>query len=216
MLAYRMSGVHGSGKIRPDQAQQSYVPRGPSQRWRTASRPPGNESHFGCRAASPTRGGLCGNFADPVRFDPYSGHAAGYYGDVRALSTRLRRSALDAGLGDLVEIRVSQITGCAFCLNLHAGIARRRGISQTKLDALAGWRESLEFTPRERAALELAEAMTRIGDGARVEDEVWAAAREVFSDEELSALLYLVGLINVWNRINIAVQLPGDYALRPD
>ena len=55
--------------------------------------------------------------------------------------------------------------------------------------------------------------MTRIGDGARVDDEVWAASARVFSDEEMSALLYLIGLINVWNRINIAVQLPVDYVL---
>jgi alkylhydroperoxidase family enzyme len=76
---------------------------------------------------------------------------------------------------------------------------------------LAGWRESTEFTTRERSALELAESMTRIGDGARVDDRVWSEASKAFTDEELGALLYLIGLINVWNRINIAAQLPGDY-----
>jgi AhpD family alkylhydroperoxidase len=148
-----------------------------------------------------------------MRFDPYSGPAARYYQDVLALSKDLRGGPLDASLSDLVEIRVSQIMGCAFCLNLHTGIARRRGVSQAKLDALAGWRESSGFSTKERSALELAESMTRIGDGARVDDEVWTAAAGVFSDEEMSALLYLIGLINVWNRINIAVQLPGDYVL---
>jgi AhpD family alkylhydroperoxidase len=151
-----------------------------------------------------------------MRFDPYSGTAAQYYQDVRALSGHLRSGPLDASLGDLVEIRVSQITGCAFCLNLHTGIARRRGVAQAKLDALAGWRDSSEFTPKERSALELAETMTRIGDGARVDDEVWSLARGAFNDEELGALLYLIGLINLWNRINIAVQLPSDYALPRD
>jgi AhpD family alkylhydroperoxidase len=129
------------------------------------------------------------------------------------LSNHLRGGPLDASLSDLIEIRVSQITGCAFCLNLHTGIARKRGASQTKLDTLAGWRESTEFTTKERSALELAEAMTRIGDGARVDDQVWSDASGAFTDEELTALLYLIGLINVWNRINIAVQLPGDYLL---
>ena len=148
-----------------------------------------------------------------MRFDPYTGPAAEYYRDVRALSRHLRGGPLDATLSDLVEIRVSQITGCAFCLNLHAGIARTRGAPQTKLDTLAGWRDSPEFTARERSALELAEAMTRIGDGAGVDDQVWSEASGAFSDEELSALLYLIGLINVWNRINIAVQLPSDYVL---
>jgi AhpD family alkylhydroperoxidase len=151
-----------------------------------------------------------------MRFDPYAGPAARYYRDIRALSNHLRGGPLDASLSDLVEIRVSQITGCAFCLNLHSGIAHRRGVSQDKLDLLAGWRESSEFTSKERSALELAEAMTRIGDGARVDDEVWSMAREVFTDEELSALIYLIGLINVWNRINVAVQLPSDYVLPGD
>ena len=63
------------------------------------------------------------------------------------------------------------------------------------------------------AQLELAESMTRIGDGARVDDEVWTAVGGAFSDKEITALLYLIGLINVWNRTNIAVQLPGDYVL---
>ncbi len=151
-----------------------------------------------------------------MRFDPYTGPAAGYYEDIRALSSRLRGGPLEASLSDFVEIRVSQITGCAFCLNLHARIARRRGVSQAKLDTLAGWRESSEFTTRERSALELAEVMTRIGDGARVDDEAWSVARGAFTDAELSALIYLIGLINVWNRINIAVQLPGDYVLPGD
>ena len=148
-----------------------------------------------------------------MRFDPYTGPAGQYYQDVRALSSHLRGGPLDASLSDLVEIRVSQITGCAFCLKLHAGIARGRGASEAKLDTLAGWRDSSEFTAKERSALELAEAMTRIGDGARVDDEVWSVARGAFTDGELSALIYLISLINVWNRINIAVQLPNDYVL---
>jgi len=148
-----------------------------------------------------------------MRFDPYTGTAAPYYEDVRALSDHLRRGPLDVGLIDLVEIRVSQMTGCAFCLKLHTGIARRVGVSQNKLDTLAGWRESSEFTNQERAALALAEAMTRIGDGKRVDEATWSAARAVFSDDELSALLYLVALINTWNRINIAVELPAEHML---
>lgn len=105
------------------------------------------------------------------------------------------------------------MTGCAFCLKLHTRVARKMGMSQDKLDTLAGWRESPQFTDQERAALALAEAMTRIGDGNRVDETTWAAARAAFSDEELSALLYLVTLINTWNRINVAVELPGDHAL---
>lgn len=90
-------------------------------------------------------------------------------------------------------------------------MARKAGASQGKLDTLAGWRDSTEFTARERAALGLAEAITRIGDGRRVDDVTWAVAREELNDDELAALLYLIGLINVWNRINVAVELPSDH-----
>jgi alkylhydroperoxidase family enzyme len=82
-----------------------------------------------------------------------------------------------------------------------------------KLDLLAGWRETSSFDDRERAALGLAEAMTRVGDGGRVDEATWSTARDAFDDEELSALLYLVGLINIWNRINVAVELPSDHPL---
>jgi AhpD family alkylhydroperoxidase len=146
-----------------------------------------------------------------MRIDPYSGSATQFYDDVRALSGHLRSGPLDPALRDLVEIRASQITGCAFCLQLHSGIARHRGVSETKLDTLAGWRESPTFSEKERSALGLVEAMTRIGDGARVDEEVWLAARETFNNDELISLLYLIGLINLWNRINVTVELPADY-----
>lgn len=124
--------------------------------------------------------------------------------------TRAVPRTLDAGLSQLVQVRVSQVNGCGFFLNLHAGMARKAGVSEGKLDTLAGWRESPEFSRSERAALGLGEAMTRVGDGRRVEEGAWVAAREEFNDEELAALLYLVGLINVWNRINVAVELSSN------
>jgi AhpD family alkylhydroperoxidase len=107
----------------------------------------------------------------------------------------------------------SQINGCSFCLGLHTERARKAGVDQVKLDTLAGWQDAPQFDKRERAALGLAEAMTRLGDGRRVDDETWLAAREAFDDDEIGALLYLVGLINVWNRINVAVELPSDHNL---
>jgi len=125
----------------------------------------------------------------------------------------LAHGPLDASICQLVEVRVSQITGCAFCLGLHSDRARKTGVEQVKLDTLAGWREASGFDQRERSALALAEAMTRVGDGERVHESIWMAAREQFDDEELAALLYLVGLINVWNRINVTVELPSDHEL---
>jgi AhpD family alkylhydroperoxidase len=147
-----------------------------------------------------------------MRFDPYA-HGAQWYQDVLTLSGHLARGPLHGELSQLVEVRVSQMTGCAFCLGLHTDSARRTGVDQHKLDLVAGWRDATVFDERERSALGLAEAMTRVGDGARVHEAIWSAAREQFSDEELAALLFLIGLINVWNRINVAVELPNDHAL---
>ncbi len=145
-----------------------------------------------------------------MRFDPH-GKGGQWYQDVLQLSGHLARGPLDAVVCQLVEVRVSQITGCAFCLSLHSDLARKAGVDQAKLDTLAGWREMSGFDDRERSALDLAEAMTRLGDGRKVDEAVWSAARMQFDDDELAALLYLIGLINVWNRINVAVELPSDY-----
>jgi AhpD family alkylhydroperoxidase len=147
-----------------------------------------------------------------MRFDPYA-NGGQWYQDVLSLSGHLARGPLDPAICQLVEVRVSQITGCAFCLRLHSDAARKAGVGQDKLDTLAGWRDASGFTNRERAALGLAEAMTRLGDGERVGQDIWQAAREEYNDTELAALLYLVGLINVWNRINIAVELPSEHTL---
>jgi AhpD family alkylhydroperoxidase len=147
-----------------------------------------------------------------MRFDPYR-MGAGYYQDVLGLSSHLRQGPLDEGVSQLVQIRVSQINGCAFCLKLHTGMARRAGVDHDKLDLLAGWRDAPMFSEAERAALDLAEEMTRIGDGSRVGEGTWSTARAVFNDDELAGLLYLVGLINVWNRINVTVDLPSDHQL---
>lgn len=147
-----------------------------------------------------------------MRFDPY---VAGeeWYRDVLSLARHLGRSSLSAEIRALVEIRVSQISGCAFCLRFHTDQAQSDGIPQAKLDVLAGWRDSLRFSERERAALDLAESMTRIGDGRRVDEKTWSAARQHFDDRDLAALLYVIALINVWNRINVAVDLPESHSL---
>jgi AhpD family alkylhydroperoxidase len=147
-----------------------------------------------------------------MRFDPYT-TGTQWYQDVLTLAGHLAHGPLDRAVCRLVEVRVSQINGCAFCLGLHSDQARKAGVDQAKLDTLAGWRDASGFHERERAALGLAEAMTRAGDGERVDEVIWRAAREQFNDEELAALLFLVGLINVWNRINVAVELPSGHEL---
>lgn len=123
-----------------------------------------------------------------------------------AWNRHLEASSLSPALRFLVEARVSQINGCAFCLAMHADEARHVGVPQSKLDTVAAWRDDDSFTDEERAALELAESMTRIADGGRVTDEVWERARKCFDDEALTALVQVVAIINVFNRLNVATE----------
>ena len=122
-------------------------------------------------------------------------------------------SALPAEIVNLVEIRASQINGCAVCLDMHTKDAAAAGETQVRLNLVAGWREATVFTEAERAALELAEEGTRIADGAGgVSDEVWDNAAKHFDAEQLAALVVTIAGINTWNRLNVITRQPaGDY-----
>jgi AhpD family alkylhydroperoxidase len=125
---------------------------------------------------------------------------------------RLSRSVgLDPGLRHLIEIRASQINGCAFCLDMHWKDARAAGEPEERLYSLSVWRESPLYDERERAALALCEATTVLGDHG-VADDVWDAAAAVFDGEELGAIVFAVAVINTWNRLMITTQAePGHY-----
>jgi len=124
----------------------------------------------------------------------------------------LSDSALPAAIQQLVEIRASQINGCAVCLDMHTKDAAQAGESQLRLNLVAAWREAKVFTEAERAALELAEQGTRIADAGSVTDEAWANAAKYYDDEQLGALVALIAGINAWNRLNVITQQPaGDY-----
>ena len=128
-----------------------------------------------------------------------------------ALSTVVQKSGLAPGLVDLVNYRVSQINGCAFCLDMHSKDLRAAGETEQRLYLLSAWRESPFYTERERAALGWAEAVTLVTDG-HVPDEVYEQARAQFSEEELVNLTLAVVTINGWNRLNIAFRTePGSY-----
>lgn len=117
---------------------------------------------------------------------------------------------LDEALALLVDIRASQLNGCAFCLDMHVKQARIRGERELRLHHVALWRESPLFTPKERAALAWTEALTRI-DPAGVPDAVYDEAREHFCAEDLSELTFRVAAINGWNRMNVAFRTtPGS------
>lgn len=109
---------------------------------------------------------------------------------------------LEKSLIELVKIRASQLNGCAACLDMHTKDARAAGESEQRLYLLSAWREASFYTPRERAALELTEAVTRITDN-HVPDELFERARRHFTDEELVNLTFAIATINSWNRIAI-------------
>ncbi|QKN80734.1 carboxymuconolactone decarboxylase family protein [Scandinavium goeteborgense] len=121
-------------------------------------------------------------------------------------SKALERSELDLSLIELVYLRVSQINGCAFCLEMHSKALRKQGIEQVKLDALAGWRVSQHFSDRERAALAWAEDVTDIAR-TRAEDAVYEPLLAYFSAKEISELTFAISLMNAFNRLAVSMRM---------
>ena len=129
-----------------------------------------------------------------------------------ALSAASKKSGLPPEFIDLVDYRVSQINGCAFCLDMHAKDFRARGGTEQRLYMVSAWREAAHlYSAHERAALAWAEAVTRLVDN-EVPDAVYEQARAEFSEAELAQLTLAIVTINGWNRLNIAFRTPaGDY-----
>ncbi|SRR5579871_1636879 len=123
----------------------------------------------------------------------------------------VRQSGLDHVLLDLIKTRASQLNGCAYCIDMHTKDARARGESEQRLYALAAWRETPFFGPRERAALAWTETVTLIADG-HAPDDVYEEARRSFSEKELVDLTLAIVAINGWNRLAISMRtVPGTY-----
>ena len=122
-------------------------------------------------------------------------------------------SVLPLATQELVRLRASQINGCGFCTDMHTKDAAAAGETAQRLHRVAAWREAKVFTDAERAALELTEQGTRIADAAGgVTDEAWANAAKYYDEEQLTALVLTITLINAFNRMNVIVQQPaGDY-----
>jgi AhpD family alkylhydroperoxidase len=137
--------------------------------------------------------------------------AAGAVKAMMGLETFVRQSGLETSLVDLIRTRVSQINGCAYCIDMHTKDARAAGESEQRLYALNAWRETPFFSGRERAALEWAETLTLIMNN-DVPDEIYDRVREHFSEEELINLTLAVVAINGWNRIALPFRaVPGSY-----
>jgi AhpD family alkylhydroperoxidase len=119
--------------------------------------------------------------------------------------------SIEPMLGHLIKFRVSQMNGCAYCLDMHSKDLRALGETEPRLYGLNAWRESPFYTDRERAALDWAEAVTRVADS-HVEDEVYQRARAIFNERELVDLTWIVAAINAWNRMAISFRAaPGEY-----
>jgi AhpD family alkylhydroperoxidase len=117
---------------------------------------------------------------------------------LRALGATVDASGLEKPLTELIKVRVSQLNGCAFCIQFHLNLARKLGVSQAKLDLVAAWREAGVYSARELAALELAETLTLEPEaGVEAVEE----AGEVFTEDETRMLVVSIATINAWNRI---------------
>ena len=120
----------------------------------------------------------------------------------------LKKSPVEQKLLELIYFRVSQINGCAYCLDMHSKDLRAEGETEQRLYGLSAWRETPYYSDRERAALAWAEAVTKC----HVPDDVYIEAKSRFSDEELIDLTFAVNNINTWNRLNLAFpNVAGTY-----
>lgn len=127
------------------------------------------------------------------------------------LAVYLSKSPLEQRLLNLIYYRVSQVNGCAYCLDMHSKDLLAEGESAQRLFVMDAWREAPFYTDRERAALAWAESVTVLSSG-HVPDEVYAEARKQFSEEELIDLTVAVLAINNYNRVNVAFRMPaGSY-----
>jgi AhpD family alkylhydroperoxidase len=126
---------------------------------------------------------------------------------LQALSAASKQSGLQKSIVDMICLRVSQINGCSVCVDMHAHDMRRAGEPDARIFGIAAWRDNPSFTPEERAALALAEAVTRLSDREdAVPDALWNEAARQFDEKELAGLLLAIANINFWNRINVPIR----------
>jgi AhpD family alkylhydroperoxidase len=141
----------------------------------------------------------------------YARSAPGVFDAMESLDNYLEESSVERQLRLLVQMRASQINGCAYCLDMHSKDLRAIGETEQRIYSLDAWRECPYYSERERAALEWTEAVTLVADG-RVPDSVYESVRPLFDERELADLTLAIAAINAWNRLSIAARLtPGTY-----
>ncbi|MEV0590366.1 carboxymuconolactone decarboxylase family protein [Nonomuraea cavernae] len=132
---------------------------------------------------------------------------------IQELFKAVHAGGVDGQTLELVHLRVSQINGCSACVDAGSKTARKAGVSDERLATVAAWRETPYFTEQERAALALAEAATRLADRAdAVSDEVWDRAATHFEEKQLAAIVLMIGVTNLFNRLNATTrQIAGAW-----
>ncbi|MBV8933599.1 MAG: carboxymuconolactone decarboxylase family protein [Kutzneria sp.] len=126
---------------------------------------------------------------------------------LQALGTATERTGMPETTLHLVHLRASQINGCSVCVDMHSRLAKKTGETDQRLLAVAAWRDAPFFTDAERAALALAEAATRLSDREDpVPDQVWEEAARHYTEPALAGLVLSIGLINLWNRLNVTTR----------
>ncbi|MDD7942305.1 carboxymuconolactone decarboxylase family protein [Actinomycetospora lutea] len=143
------------------------------------------------------------------RLEHFTRALPGFGEAVGSMIGTIQAAGVPDGLRELVHLRVSQINGCAFCVDSGTKTMRKNGESEDRLAMLVVWREAPGFTDAERAALALAEAATRIADRPDpVSDEVWAEAARHFDETALAGLVAQIALTNLFNHANVAIRRP--------
>lgn len=128
------------------------------------------------------------------------------YKAMNAAEKQLSTFTIDKKLAELIKLRTSQLNGCGYCVNLHSRDARKAGESEQRVFAIAAWWETPFFTEAERAALKLAEEITRIHE-AGLREETFQNAKKYFSEQEIAQLIFITTVTNSWNRIAISMHM---------
>lgn len=139
---------------------------------------------------------------------PWTQLAPKPYQAMAGVSAATAASTLGLPLIELVQTRVSQINGCAFCLDMHVRDLRKYGETWQRINSLPTWRETSFYTPRERAALHWAETLTRLADQHGDHDSAFASLNGHFTEQEMVELTWAVAQINAWNRMAVGMRQP--------
>ena len=131
------------------------------------------------------------------------------YKAMDAADRQIAQFDLDPNLVELIKLRASQINGCGYCVNSHSMDARKAGETEQRVYAVSAWWETPFFTEAERAALKLAEEITRIGEGGLSED-TYQKALQYFGDTGVAQLIFTVVVVNSWNRIAISMHMVAE------